>query len=383
LSTKEQQPIQFYTSSATASILRSSIFRLATFLLVAIVASSLVTGWWAYVRGPDLLTRTDNPRRAIADRSVQRGSLLDRHAIPIAETTGETGEFVRVVRYPDLGPVIGYSHPTYGQSGLEASLDPILRGVQGNEPLAVWLNHLLYGQPPPGLDIRLTLDINLQSTADRLLAGHTGALVLLNAETGEILVMGSHPAFNPNDLEDQWDALVRDPQSPLVNRATQGRYPLGDLAELPLIQSTTNPDFGIISFRLPLAETNGLFVSTPLEIALAAAALSNNGVRPAPSIARLRRNPEGGWLLIPAISQPQEIVNPQSADRATQILSLPDSQLWQIVSFLSAEDITWYMGGTSQDWGGIPLAVALVLEEGDASLAEEIGQAVLFAAMEP
>jgi cell division protein FtsW (lipid II flippase) len=382
-SAKERQPVPIYAPSATASILRSSIFDLTSFLLVAIVASSLLTGWWAYVRGPDLLTRTDNPRRAIADRSVQRGSLFDRHAIPIVETTGEAGEFVRVVRYPDLGPVIGYSHPTYGQSGLEASLDPILRGVQGNEPLAIWLSHLLYGQPPPGLDIRLTLDINLQSTADRLLAGHTGALVLLNAETGEILVMGSHPVFNPNDLEYQWDTLVRDPQSPLVNRATQGHYPLGNLAELPFVRSATNPDFGIISFRLPLAETNGLVESTPLEIALAAAALSNNGVRPAPSIARLRLNPEGGWVLIPAIGQSQEIVNPQSAERATQILSLPDSQLWQIVTILSEEDITWYIGGTSPDWGGIPLAVALVIEEGNITLAEEIGQAVLSAAMEP
>lgn len=383
LLTSDEQTTQIYASPAAAPILQSSIFNLTNFLLVALVTTSLVAGWWAYIRGPALLTRTDNPRRAIADRSVWRGSLLDRHAVPIVETTGKTGDFVRVVRYPKLGPIIGYSHPTYGQSGLEASLDPILRGVQGNDPLMVWWNHLLYGQPPPGLDIRLTLDINLQTTVDRLIEGHTGALVLLNAETGEIIVMGSYPTFDPNELEDQWDSLVNDPQSPLLNRVTQGVYPTGDLAKLPFIQSAFNPDFGIISFQLPLAETNSSEESTPLGIALAAAALSNNGIRPVPIIARLMQNPNGGWVLIPIINQPQAIINPQSTDRATRTLSLPDTQIWQILSIPSGEDLAWFIGGTSPDWGGLPLAVVLVLEEGNINLAEEIGQAVLLAAMEP
>jgi hypothetical protein len=383
LLTNTRRPKQVYNSSATASILQSSVFYLTTFLMTALVATALVAGWWAYVHGPDLLTRTDNPRRAIADRSVPRGNLLDRRAIPIAETTGQTGDLVRVVRYPHLGSIIGYSHPIYGQSGLEASLDPILRGVQGNDPLTIWWNHLLYGQPPPGLDIRLTLDINLQLTADELLTGHTGALILLNAENGEILVMASHPTFDPNELENQWDGLIQDPQSPLLNRATQGRYPTGDLAENPFIQAASNTEFGTIAFRLPLAETNYPMESTPLEIALAAASLSNSGIRPAPSIARLMENPDGGWLLLPTLNQPREIINPQSVNRATQILAVPGSQIWQIIQIPSGEDITWYAGGTSPDWGGLPLAVVLVLEEVNLLLAEEIGQAVLSAAMGP
>jgi len=379
----DRQPAQVYPSPAGAPILRSSIFNITTFLLVALLTTSLLTGWWAYVRGPDLLTRTDNPRRAIADRSVKRGSLLDRRGAPIAESAGKTGDFIRVVHYPDLGPIIGYSHPTYGQSGLEAGLDPILRGVQGNDPLTIWWNHILYGQPPSGLDIRLTLDTNLQGITDGLLAGHTGALILLNAETGEILVMASHPTFDPNELDNQWDELVQDPQSPLLNRGTQGHYPIGDLAQFPFIQAASNPDLGVLTFQLPLAVTNRSTEANPLEIALAAAALSNKGIRPAPNIARLMENPDGGWLLIPALNQPHEIISSQSADRATQILSIPDTLTWQTISAPEEEDITWYLGGTSPDWGGIPLAVVLVLEERDTALAEEIGQVVLRAAMEP
>jgi cell division protein FtsI/penicillin-binding protein 2 len=296
---------------------------------------------------------------------------------------GATGEFVRVVHYPDLGPIIGYSHPTYGQSGLEASLDPILRGVQGHDVLVIWWNHILYGQPPPGLDIRLTLDIKLQAITDALLAGHTGALILLNAETGEILVMASHPNFDPNDLESQWDQLVQDPQSPLINRGTQGRYPIGNLAQFPFIQAATNPDLGTLTFQLPLAETSLTTEATPLEIALAAAALSSKGIRPAPSIARLMENPKGGWLLIPTTSQPDEIVSSQSAHAATQMLSVPDMLTWQTISIPQEEDITWFLGGTSPDWGGIPLSIVLVLEDSNPDLATEIGQAILKAAMEP
>jgi hypothetical protein len=94
-------------------------------------------------------------------------------------------------------------------------------------------------------------------------------------------------------------------------------------------------------------------------------------------------NPDGGWLLLPTLNQPREIINPQSVNRATQILAIPGSQIWQIIQIPSGEDITWYAGGTSPDWGGLPLAVVLVLEEVNLLLAEEIGQAVLSAAMGP
>ena len=44
--------------------------QLGAFLLAGLAAAAVVAAWWGVVRGPDLLTRTDNPRRAIADRYV-------------------------------------------------------------------------------------------------------------------------------------------------------------------------------------------------------------------------------------------------------------------------------------------------------------------------
>ena len=360
---------------------QAAITALAAFLTLAILATGLVTGWWSYVRGPDLLTRTDNPRRAITDRSVLRGSLLDRQASPLAETIGSPGELVRIVRYPDLGPIIGYNHPTYGQSGLEASLDTILRGEEGNDPFTIWWNHLLYGQPLAGLDIRLTLDLNLQRIADDLIKGRTGALILLNAEDGEILAITSHPTYNPNNLDDEWETLVQDPGSPLLNRATQGSYPTGSLGDFPFVQAAARTEISTISLKLPMASTDFPSESTPLEIALAAAAVSNNGILPAPRIAQLRANPMGGWMLMPVDIEGVEIFDTAEADRTAQILAVEGSQTWQITSIPAGEDLTWYAGGTSPTWEGTPLALVLVLEEAEISLAEQIGQEVLASAM--
>src|SRR5215216_2563591 len=126
-------------------------FALGVFLLLGLFTAALANGWWVIVRGPDLLTRTDNPRRTIEDRYVKRGMLLDRNDDPITSTAGSTGTFTRVYNYPDLAPITGYNNPIYGQAGLEASFDDYLRGMRGNPAATVWWSHLLYGMSPHGL----------------------------------------------------------------------------------------------------------------------------------------------------------------------------------------------------------------------------------------
>ena len=200
---------------------------LAGAALLGLAAAGLVAGWWAFWRGPDLLTRSDNARRSIADRFVHRGAILARNSQPLAETQGQSGDLRRVYPYASLGPIVGYTNPVYGQSGLEFSLDTYLRGLQGYPALTIWQNQLLYGMPPEGLDVRLSLDLPLQQAADGLLSGQTGALVLLNAQSGEILAMATSPAFDANALEAEWESLVQDASAPLFNRAADGLYPPG------------------------------------------------------------------------------------------------------------------------------------------------------------
>lgn len=202
-------------------------FFTGTLVLIALLLIAFIHGWWALVRAPALATRADNPRRAISDRYVVRGQLMDRNNTPLAVTSGQAGDYTRQVLYPSLGPVIGYSNATYGQGGLEYGLDDYLRGLRGNPASSIWFSQIVYTQAPHGLDVRLSLDSTSQEKSDQLLLDKTGALVLLNASTGEILTMSSAPTYDPNTLEDHWAEWIADKRSPLLNRATQGKYPVG------------------------------------------------------------------------------------------------------------------------------------------------------------
>lgn len=196
-------------------------------LLAGLAAAALITGWWAFWRGPDLLSRNDNVRRSIAERYVPRGRLLDRDLQPLHFTQGSPGEYERMYVYPDLGAVLGFNNPVYGQTGAEEGFDAYLRGLANYPAWEIWRNHLLYGQPPPGLDVRLTLHAGLQQAAQQALQNTSGAIVVLNPETGEILALASSPTFDASLLNVQAESLFADPAGPLLNRATQGLYQPG------------------------------------------------------------------------------------------------------------------------------------------------------------
>jgi len=443
---------------------------LGAFIFVGLAAASLALGWWGVGRGPDLLLRTDNPRRVISDRHVKRGALLDRNLSPINETEGEPGSYIRTTRYPDLSNIAGYTNPVYGQSGLEASFDPYLRGLRGLPGLTIWWNHLLYGEPPPGLDVRLSLDLALQRVADDSLGEHTGAAVLLDAASGEILAMASHPTFDSNILEAEWEALTGDPATPLLNRATQGRYlPGNSLGVFYLAQAASQGDLPASSIpgvtqscalapdqkatgeaawgawvssgcpqaqralaqglqpaeRLDLMASLGFYVSpqvgleaasspqpaswpegeaellgtgelalSPLQLARAAAALSNGGVLPALSLATGVSNATGGWELLPAAASAVSAQNPQAstgsglppgaAQRAARLLAVPEQLFWEATALAplgETEQVAWYVAGGLPESGAAPRVVVILLEGADAHNAQQAGRALLSAAL--
>lgn len=394
----EEEPTPLATSHPY--VLLASLFSLGLF------ASALATGWWAVVRGPDLLSRTDNARRSIADRYVQRGSLFDRGNQQITITDSVGGIFTRDYIYTNLAPISGYTNPVYGQAGLEATLDDYLRGYQGNPSSLIWWHHLLYGTPPPGLDVRLSIDLDLQEKADELLAEQTGALILLNAESGEILVMASHPTYDPNLLNETGDSLRADPDAPLVDRAAQGAYPPGSLLE-PLLAAQfgqlSNPDaeqqreffnqLGLYTapeLRLPvgtpsvIGEVDNLHVS-PLQMILAFAPLSNDGIRPAPRIALAVDTPAQGWVILPANSDPLKVLEEAKARQTAELLRASDQPFWRSSarSIENGKSFTWFVAGTLPNWQGTPLVLIVLLEEDNAPLANSIGEALLIEALEP
>jgi cell division protein FtsW (lipid II flippase) len=371
---------------------------------LGLLAAAFTNGWWAILRGPDLLTRTDNARRSIADRYVFRGSLLDRHEEPINYTSGSSGSMTRIYAYPDLAPVTGYTSPTYGQAGLEASLDPYLRGLAGNPASMIWLDHLLYGQPPPGLDVRISIDLEIQAEADSFLGNHAGAVVMLNAATGEILAMASHPTFDPTNLDAEAEQLNQDKSTPLLDRTAQGMYLPGDVLSKFYeaagfnLESSKNQDFVDLYSALgfyttpelrlivaPAASATDELRVSPLQMALAAAALSNNGIRPAPRLAMAVNTPTQGWVILPALSDPVQALPAEGARQTAQAWVVSSQAFWGWSTSVpsAGKSFTWYLGGTLPDWQGMPLAVVVLLEENNASLAQSIGTNLLQTATSP
>ena len=51
---------------------------------------------------------------------------------------------------------------------------------------------------------------------------------MLEAKTGRVLANVSNPVFNPNTIDEDWEALNADDESGVfLNRGLQGRYPPG------------------------------------------------------------------------------------------------------------------------------------------------------------
>jgi len=377
---------------------------LGALLSLGIFACALTNGWWSIVRGPDLLTRPDNRRRLLEESFVPRGALLDNNSNTIAANSGSIGSYTRNYIYTDLAPIIGYTNPIYGQAGLEASLDEYLRGVKGNPASTLWWNNLLYGMEPRGLDVRLSLDLYLQSRADEMLAGHRGAVILLNAQSGEILVMASHPAFNPNDLSISGSSLLTDPSKPLINRATQGQYPAGAITE-PFIRALYDDNASIsdlesvyksfgfyqtpqIQLPVALAASDYRkkdFRVSPLQMALATAALSNHGMIPAPRIAMAVRTPLEGWVALPALGMPFEAYQTSAWEEAVLSYLVDDHAFWRHIGFADdgKSSFTWFIAGTPPNWQGAPLALVVLVEEDNPQLVERLGRELLVDALNP
>jgi membrane peptidoglycan carboxypeptidase len=277
--------------------------------------------------------------------------------------------------------------------------------MRGNPAGTIWWSHLLYGMSPHGLDVRLSVDLHLQQHADEMMLSHVGAAVMLNAQTGEILVMASHPTFNPNHLNEIGAQLNKDPSKPLINRAVQGLYPTGTLMQ-PFMQAvyqrhTLSPgemqsvykEFGFDRAPLLNIETSQPFFASdrkdlhvsPLQVALASAALSNQGKVPAPRIATSVNTPREGWVVLPTLGTPFEAIQESAAKEAAQSFIQSGKSYWSHIGRAGTQQspVTWFIAGTPPDWKATPLVIVVTLEEDNERIAQWIGEELLNDAMTP
>jgi hypothetical protein len=121
-------------------------------------------------------------------------------------------------------------------------------------------------------------------------------------------------------------------------------------------------------------------------MALAASALSAGGARPAPQIVKEVDTYPTGWVLLPPLSQPLQVVPEEIAYRQADQFRITDQILWQmreVVPNGPDDNVSWYIAGTHPDWSGPALALAVLLEEDNPDLAGRIGQTLLDMAIRP
>lgn len=173
----------------------------------------------------------------------------------LAHVLGYVGEIspeqLKQPKFKDYAENPYRSGDIVGQEGLESTYDEYLRGRDGYREVEVdsrgrIQRELSVALPQPGQDIITTIDLDLQLTAEEQLRNSPnkrGVIVVMEPQSGEILAMASYPTFDPNlfsqristpEGRKEASALLRDPLTPLFNRAIRGRYPPGSTWKIPM-----------------------------------------------------------------------------------------------------------------------------------------------------
>jgi penicillin-binding protein 2 len=132
-------------------------------------------------------------------------------------------------------------HPGFriGKQGVEKALDLELRGRAGGTRVevdakgrAVRSDPAGDRKPIPGKDVVLTLDADIQNRALEVFGEESGAAVMMDCRTGDILCLASAPSFDPNAFVKgvpgaEYAALTAYDHKPLLNKALGATYPPG------------------------------------------------------------------------------------------------------------------------------------------------------------
>jgi penicillin-binding protein 2 len=124
-----------------------------------------------------------------------------------------------------------------GKAGVEQKFDLALRGTGGTSQVEVnavgrVIRELERKEGQSGIDLQLTLDQRLQQFSSRRLEPESAACVVMDVNSGEVLVMASTPGFDPNAFnrgltQEEWSTLSNDPRAPMTNKAMSGQYSPG------------------------------------------------------------------------------------------------------------------------------------------------------------
>jgi len=142
-----------------------------------------------------------------------------------------------------------------GYNGIEAYYDLFLRGTKGGEQVEVdnrsrKVRTVGYKPAQPGHDIRISLDMGVQEVVDEAMGDQEGVVILMEAQSGEIIAMSSKPAYDP-EIFVQGDSrriaeVFAAAGSPLLNRAIAGMYSPGSVFKIVTSAAALEKDHRLI-----------------------------------------------------------------------------------------------------------------------------------------
>ncbi|WP_455199471.1 penicillin-binding protein 2 [Kaarinaea lacus] len=144
-----------------------------------------------------------------------------------------------------------------GKTGIEKYYEDLLHGEVGIEQVEAnaqgrTLRVLDTTLPIPGLNLHLSLDVEMQRIAEKAFGKDNGALVAIDPTDGSVLALVSMPTYDPNLFvagidSKTYQSLQDSRDQPLFNRALRGRYPPG---------STVKPFIGLAGLEYGLVLPN-------------------------------------------------------------------------------------------------------------------------------
>ncbi|MDD3344351.1 MAG: penicillin-binding protein 2 [Sulfurospirillaceae bacterium] len=157
-----------------------------------------------------------------------------------------------------IAKLVGFS----GKTGIEKYYNTTLQGTKGEKKTKVTAFNQEIEQIsktlPVSNDVILSLDMELQKYIMTLFGDDSGAVVVMNAKTGDILAAASFPEYDLNKFvngisRDEWVELANDLNHPFTNKLVNGLYPPGSVIKMGVGMAMLNS--GIITPQMSFEST--------------------------------------------------------------------------------------------------------------------------------
>jgi len=157
-----------------------------------------------------------------------------------------------------------------GQSGLERFYESILRGVTGQEAIEVNARGRRVGtvdmrHAQRGQDLHLTVNMGAQRLAAEILQGHVGSIVVMDVNTGAVIVSASSPTYDSNPFAwgvsaREWNEIINDRDRPMLDRSIAGLY--APASTFKILVALAALEENLITPRTTFVCTGGLVTPT-------------------------------------------------------------------------------------------------------------------------